>query len=301
MNEMGRELTPGDTVLDRIHAMMDRLTTRERRVAQILLANFPLAGLETVSVFAHKAGVSTATVLRFVNKLGFPVYAEFQAALRAQLETTLQSPLLRLERGNATRRGDQGSFLRTYADGVIANIRALVDALPEHEFNRVVELLCDDRREILVLGGRYTSKVGRYFADFLKTLRPRVTYVEGQTQTWANYLLDVRRNTVLLVFDTRRYQSDVIEFSRMAAAHGATIVLFTDPWHSDIAKVADHVLSFPVTSESIFDSMAVGMVLVEALQGALAVCLDDKARERLARLDALRAPLMPPRNGTDGD
>lgn len=281
-----------DRVLDRVHAALPDLTKRERRVAQVLMASYPVIGLETVSSFAEKAGVSTATVLRFVNKLGFPVYAGFQAALRAQLEATLQSPLLRFEGPAAADQG-KGGFLADYIESSIANLQDLQSRVPAQEFERVVEILADERRDVVVLGGRYTSNVGRYLVDFLKALRPRVTYVEGQTQKWAPYLLDVKRSTALVVFDARRYQPDVIRFSQAAAEKGATVILFTDPWHSEVARVAHHLLAYPVSSASLFDSSAAALVLVEALQGAVALRLGGKARQRLEALETLRRPLFP--------
>ncbi len=280
------------SVYDRIQELMAAFTDRERRVAQTLLANYPVAGLETVSRLAGTAGVSTATVLRFVNKLGFALYSDFQAALRSQLTETLQSPLTRM--AAARDRADaQASFLHRFTEAVTANARSMLDTLPASEFEATVELLCDTRRQIHVLGGRYSSSVGRYLVDFLKALRPRVGYIDGQTQKWPNHLLDFDRNTVLIVFDTRRYQSDVGAFARLAAERGCQIVLFTDIWHSDIARVAHRVLAFPVTVPSIFDSVAVGFIMAEALVGACAEKLGERSRTRIEDLEAFRMPLAP--------
>ena len=68
-------------IAQEVRARLNEFTSAEKRVAQTLLSNYPVAGLETVNSFAHRAQVSTATVLRFVNKLGFAIYSEFQAVL----------------------------------------------------------------------------------------------------------------------------------------------------------------------------------------------------------------------------
>src|SRR5690606_23725264 len=67
----------------------------ERRAAQTLVANYPLAVLTTLAEFSVQAGVSSPTILRFVARLGFQSYPEFQAALRDELAAQLQSPLSR--------------------------------------------------------------------------------------------------------------------------------------------------------------------------------------------------------------
>lgn len=282
----------GQSVYDRVQELMASFTDRERRVAQTLLANYPVAGLGTVSRLAGIAGVSTATVLRFVNKLGFPLYSDFQASLRSQLEETLQSPLTRIAAAPSPA-GTEGSFLHRFTRAVTANAETMLETLPASEFAAVADLLCDARKQIYVIGGRYSSSVGRYLVDFLKALRGRVGYIDGQTQKWPNELLDFDRNTVLVVFDTRRYQDDVGAFARLAAERGCQIVLFTDIWHSDIARVAHRVLAFPVTVPSIFDSVAVGFIMVEALLGACAHKLGERPRERIEQLESFRRPLAP--------
>lgn len=64
---------------------MGELPAGERRAAQTLVANYPLIGLKTVAEFAQAAGVSSPTILRFVARLGFHNYSEFQASLQEEL------------------------------------------------------------------------------------------------------------------------------------------------------------------------------------------------------------------------
>ena len=82
-----------ELIADRIGAM----PAGERRAAQTLIANYPLIGLKTVADFSQQAGVSSPTILRFVGRLGFQNYPEFQTALQDELAAQLQSPLNRAE------------------------------------------------------------------------------------------------------------------------------------------------------------------------------------------------------------
>ena len=75
----------------------------ERRAAQTLVANYPLIGLKTVADFSVAAGVSSPTILRFVSRLGFQNYPEFQAALQDELAEQLQSPALARRHPGAAR------------------------------------------------------------------------------------------------------------------------------------------------------------------------------------------------------
>ncbi len=284
-------------VLERLRYELPRLSGREARVARHLMANYPLAGLQTVAEFAEGSGVSTATVLRLVKRLGFPVYADFQTALRRHLEETLQSPLIRFGQRHDQEElsGPGTSFLNRFLEAMSAHLEAMHEHVPASEFDKVVALLADPKRDIHVLGGRYSSHLGAYFADLLAAIRGRVHVVGGQTQRWPQHLLDIGKGSVLVAFDVRRYQQDVIDFTRAAAQRGAAVVLMTDIWQSPAARVATHVLGFPVVAPSIFDVLGPGMVLTDALIGAVADHMGETGKARVELLEELRQPFAPPK------
>nr|WP_229582494.1 MurR/RpiR family transcriptional regulator [Paracoccus sp. S-4012] len=260
------------------------LSARELRAARHLAANFPISGLGTVAELAEASGVSTATVLRLVRRLGFAGYAQFQAALKTQLEIRLQSPLIRLERSE----GAGTDFLDAYFARLARDMEELRTGMDRAAFRAVTALLADPKRDLHVIGGRYSGRVAHYFADLLASVRPRVRAVDPDAQKHPQHLLGIGRASVLCVFDVRRYQDDVVDFARLAAAQKAKVVVLTDPWLSPAARVADHVLTFPIASPSIFDVMTGAMAVADALLGAVAHASGSEGRERMARLEALR-------------
>src|SRR2546422_10537654 len=82
-------------VVELVRQRLDSLSPAERRLARVLLASYPIAGLESVARFAERAGVSPPTVSRFISKLGFRGYPEFQESLRHEGQARLSSPLSR--------------------------------------------------------------------------------------------------------------------------------------------------------------------------------------------------------------
>lgn len=288
------------SVLENLRRLLPELSSREARAARHLMANYPIAGLTTVADFAEQSGVSTATVLRLVKRLGFPVYSDFQVALRSHIEETLQSPLIRL--GERQKRDDMASdtfFMRT-CDRMADHFRALPEILPEREFNRAAQLLSDRKRDIHLLGGRYSSNIAHYMGDLLTAVRGKVTVVSGQTQTWPQHLLDMGRSSVLVVFDVRRYQEDVVAFTAAAAKRGVTVILLTDVWQSPAARFADLVLPFPVDAPSIFDVLTIALGVAEGLVGAVAEMAEPAGRTRIETLETIRAQLTGPEDKAGG-
>lgn len=288
---MKREATTktGDlSIAESIRQGLGRLTPTERKPAMALLANYPVPGLETVAQFAKRAGVSGPTILRLVAKLGFASYPRFQQALRDELELRLQPPLAKAPAARQGGRRADGDFLNRYGRAIIANIERSLSEVPRSEFKGALALLSDRRRRISLVGGRFTASLALQFYLHLRELRPQVQLVSGQTATWVEHLLDVGRKDVLIVFDIRRYQDDVVRFSQEAAALGADIVLFTDHWLSPIAAAARHVFALRTTLPSSWESFAALSALTEVMVARLQELNWGDASQRMERLEKIR-------------
>src|SRR5579864_5601866 len=96
-SEMARDVTNGTDarIGELVRHRQAELSPAERKLARVLLASYPIAGLESVARFAERARVSPPTVTRFITKLGFRGYPEFQETLRHEVQARLSSPLAR--------------------------------------------------------------------------------------------------------------------------------------------------------------------------------------------------------------
>jgi DNA-binding MurR/RpiR family transcriptional regulator len=274
-----------------VRQRMGTLSASERRLARVLLAFYPVAGLENLTRFAERAGVSPATVTRFIAKLGLRGYPEFQDSLREELQARLSSPLARFEQASPGHSSDSvlhDSFA-TFEDGLSSSL----DMVSEHDFEAVVDLLANARGRVLALGGRVSAFLARYLASQLHLIRGGVELIDPERSNPADHLVDLARRDVLVVFDYRRYQSDTINSARVAAARGSTVVLVTDPWLSPAAASARYVLVTGVqTTVAPFDSMVSALALTEALIAGVLVRLGESAHARMRRLDDLRGGMV---------
>lgn len=140
------------TVDQRVRDAMPRLTPAERKVAHILLASYPMAGLETVAVLAGRAQTSGPTILRFIAKLGFDSYHDFQRCLRAELEDKLDSPLSRYDHGPRAAGIGGDDSLSQLSDALTRNVAEGFARISRGEFAEIMGLLCDENRAIYCLG-----------------------------------------------------------------------------------------------------------------------------------------------------
>lgn len=280
-----KNATEPASIQDRVRQELQSFSDAERRVAHALLGEYPLAGLETVAKFAKRAGTSGPTILRFIGRLGYANYAEFQDALRSEIHISLQGPLTRYP---SLPRGEQSGIFDEITAALCKSVAGAAQNVRRGDFAQIVSRLCDLDRGIFLLGGRFSWMLASYFHHYLRELRPGARIVRDSSAAWADYLLDVRKGDILIVFDFRRYQKDVLEFARGAHAQGAEVVLITDIWYSPIAAFAKFVLACPVSVPSAFDTGVPGLAMVEIITAGVVEKLGGRAKDRIAGLETLR-------------
>ncbi|MEQ1944854.1 MurR/RpiR family transcriptional regulator [Mesorhizobium sp. VNQ89] len=260
------------------------MSASERRAAQTLIASYPLAGLKTVAEFSQAAGVSSPTILRFVARLGFQNYPEFQAALQDELAAQLQSPASRAGRKQPVRQGS----LPVTAEATVANIGETFRHLSARQISDIVELLAQPKAGIFLVGGRFTDPIAGYMAAHLSIIRPHVLHLPGQEGNWRDRLIDMGKRDVLLIFDIRRYQDNLLAFAEKAHRRGVHIILFTDQWLSPIARFARHVVAGRTEVPSAWDSSAALFVVAETFIGELTARTADESQRRIGEMEDLR-------------
>lgn len=273
------------TVSDVISGHFDALTRAERQLATSLLDNYPVSGLGSITTVAENAGVSTPTVARMVQKLGFRGFPDFQARLHHELEATLSSPISKHDRWAANAPG--AHILNRFADTIMNNLRQTLAHVETAEFDSASALLADRQRSIYIIGGRITKALADYLFTHLQVIRPNVTQIASNPSSWPHYVLNMKAGDVLVIFDIRRYEQEMETLGRVAHERGVKIVLFTDQWASPVAKVAAKVFRVQIEAPSAWDSSVVTLFIVEALIEAVQSSGWEETSGRLKALESL--------------
>lgn len=270
-------------VKDRIEDLKADLTPAERQVTSVLMRDYPVAGLQSVTRFAEAAAVSTPTVIRLARKLGFEGFADMQEALREEAAAQIKRPMLK---GGGWPDGHHGSpAFRAFAEAIFDNLNRTIERLDPKTFDAIGRLLSSPKKRVYLSGGRITRSNADYFFNHLQIIRPNVTLLSHSPNVWPQFLLDVDRNAVLVVFDIRRYERDLERLATLAKERGATIVLFTDQWGSPVSKQADHVVNAMVEVPSNWDSTVAINLVIEALVADVQRRRWDEAKDRIEALE----------------
>jgi DNA-binding MurR/RpiR family transcriptional regulator len=280
--------TPRTTIAEKLRFKAGELTAAERKLMAALFADYPVAGLSSMSEFARDAGVSTPTVLRLAKKLGFAGFPAFQEALRAELSARLQNPIAKHDRWSAE--APDTHILNRFATAAMENLSGSLKLMDHRSFDAIVALLADRRNGILLSGGHITHALATYLFTHLNMARPGVALLPSASAIWPQQLLDIGRGDVLVVFDIRRYDARMLEFAASARERGARIVLITDQWISPIARIAVHSLTLRIEAPSSWDSNIVPLFVAEALIAATVNARWPETQARIRELENLADP-----------
>lgn len=274
-----------ETIAEKLQHQFESLTRAERQLANTMLENYPVSGLGSITTIAAKAEVSTPTVARMVQKLGFTGFPDFQAALRGELEAKIAGPITKHD--TWAEAAPDAHILNRFTDAVIGNIRQSLGAIDPKSFDAACNLLGDKDRSIYVAGGRITRALADYFFLHFQVIRPSVTHIQSISNAWPHYVLDMKPGDVVVIFDVRRYETSTLKLAEMAKERGAEIILFTDQWRSPVAEHASHCFSNRIEVPSAWDSSVASILLVETMISAVETMSWGETKERMKELEGL--------------
>ncbi len=273
------------TLAERIRENFDELTRAEHQLADIILENYPVSAMGSITTLANASRVSTPTVARMARKLGFSGFPAMQIALREELEATISNPIAKHERFAES--APDTHILNRFAEAALENMRQSLKRIDPKTFDSVAALLSNSENDVYVAGGRITHTIAQYFFTHMQVIRKGMNLIDSGSSTWPHFVLNMNEGDVLVAFDIRRYERDLLRLAEMATARGVTLVLFTDQWGSPAARHARHVFNLRIEVPSAWDSSVVTLFLVEALLAAVQTNTWGETRDRVKSLEEL--------------
>jgi len=267
-------------VTDRITNAGPQLTAAERRVAQVVLERPQLVAFGTVADLATQANAGAATVVRLAGKLGFDGFSALQSSVQNDLSQQLRPAVERIRE-----LADHQPLERHQAIAT-SNVMSTLDAVSRSDMEKVIALLSDIDRPVLVLAGDAERGVALQFVHDLNALRPGVTIVSGTDVAVRRQLATSAPTSTLVVIDLRRYERWLLDGLAMSERVGHTIVALSDGPLSPLAMGADYSFMLAAQSVSPFDSHVGTLALLELLVAAVAEQLRESAGPRLECVEA---------------
>jgi DNA-binding MurR/RpiR family transcriptional regulator len=266
--------------------MMPQFTASERKVANVILADYPFTALEGIRDLAERTGVSAPSITRFVAKIGAAGFGDFQRQLIGELKEGRQSPL-----DLQVRQIQVGSseFLTAYSQRLSGVLAEMAETISQSQFETICSLISDRGRNVFLIGGRVTDSIAGFLSIHLRQVRDRIYHIPGNPELQPEYVLRMRRKDVVIFFDFRRYQRNLQKLAELVATERqASIILITDKWISPIARSSAHIVALPIEVGTAWDTATAAVAFVEALIVKVSETDWSASQERIRAWDRIR-------------
>lgn len=261
----------------------EALTPKGRILSAYILANPRKVIFMTTRELAEACGVSEATVVRFVGRLGYEGYGAFQQDLRDTVDTELTL----MDRVDLTDLGQPDTErLRRVVREEIENLRQLYESADMAAIRQVVALL-REAPEVYVVGSRLSYTAAYYLGWCLTKVRKGVRILRGSDRTSIDWLTIAPSEALVVLFAISRYPNELIRIGRLARRLGHNLVLITDSAACPLIPFAGQTLLAPSRSIPLFGSSTSMSGLVNYLVQELASGLGGAIKKHQERLEQM--------------
>jgi RpiR family carbohydrate utilization transcriptional regulator len=272
---------PNGAVLARIRGLESSFTKSEAAVARLIVAETDKVVGMSVEALAERAGVSTASVMRLCQALGYSGFREFKIALAYERGAAPQQAL-EVE----IRAGDRpGQLMRKVVQAEIRALQETLALIEESSLDAAVSALAGAGRvEVYGMGSSTPVVVDAYYR-FLRIGLRVSTPPDSHMQSVAAALLEPG-DVALVVSHTGRTQ-EVLTAAQEARNAGATVIALTSFFRSPLLDLADiHLVTAVQETTSRVEAMSsrtAHLAVVDSLYVALTMTRNEGSKEALVK------------------
>jgi len=268
-------------IVSRLQRVDQDLSPAERRVAEIVTADYEAATRMTIAELADRAQVSQPSVTRFCRSLGCASFSEFKISLATTL--TVASAYLKSER---VFDDDAGHLAHTVMMRAAGAVRECLDQIDTAIVSTAIDALAASQRiDLYGQGGGSAALVEDAKLRFFRLGMPVSAYTDGHQQRMSAATLGPG-DAVLAISNSGR-SKPVVEAVEIARSFGARTIAVTRPG-TPLAAAAEIVIAITIAEGPDVmmptPSRYAHMAIIDTLAAGVAKKLGPRARESLRRV-----------------
>jgi len=254
---------------------------------QRILANFILENIETVPLLSvsdlgKKAGVSSATVVRFSRVLGFDGYLNFRSHLMNLLKDKL-SPVAKF-RTTLSKKEEYNDSLHKIAHQVVQNLDLSLQYNNLQDFKHIVTHL-QEAKNIYTIGLGISKYLAEIMAYQLKLYLKNAFAMSADALSFSEQIILLTPQDLLITFSFPPYSRQTVEAAQLAHQMKIPVVSFTDKKTSPIAQYSIHMLIAKTDNILFTNSLGAISMLINALVTEIALTDDKKILAGLEKIE----------------
>jgi DNA-binding MurR/RpiR family transcriptional regulator len=258
----------------------------ERAIARYLLDNMDEVPFETGAVIAAAAGVSEASVARFVRRLGFADLKDLKRNLRHRNRADLDNAGARFRIG-----GPHQERLARSLQMEQAGLAAAYGLAHGKLWDQIVALLADSE-QVNCVGFQAVKGLALDFSTRLRWVRGGVRFAEGLGGTFSEILTDGSKRSCVVMVDTAEYAAMTFRLAAEIKQRRIPLIIVTDKYSHWAADFTDLALEVSTRVDLYWDSTASISAVLTLLTHAVAEKLGHKAEKRMNELEQIAGNLQ---------
>lgn len=220
-------------ILERIHAAYYQLTSTERKVADLVLAQPSQVQFMSITQLADECGTAEATVTRFCRRLNLKGFNAFKIELARHSASTSAKPKDREPNSLVNRSLEVG---RLASDAVYQTI----ELVEPKQVLRAVELI-ESAQHVVCIGSGGSMIMATECAHLFSTVSGNFQAVPD-SHLQMSAVATMGQGDVVMLFSYSGATTNGLQVLELAKARGISTILVTRFHKSPAAKLADVVL-----------------------------------------------------------
>lgn len=270
-------------IMLQLEKRLSEMTVAQRKVAEYISQNTMEAAFSTIDKIAHSAGVSTTSVIRLANTLGYSAFSEFQKDLKDYLRFH-SSPINKLSLNSAEMipESTQSDVISSVYRNELENIASAMQMLNENSLTEIARKL-EQAKSIYVCGARTSESVARYLTYNLNRMFLNVTYVGDSLSGELTVLKKIGPGDVLIAVTVSRYNKGICKIAALCKQWQVPVVAITDSYDSPLVPCSDYQLIGKCRSNAFHNSIISQVFLCDTLIKICSQINPERVRENLKR------------------
>jgi len=228
-------------VIEDILTRLDALTPKAKILGNFIVQNPRRAVFMTTRELSEACQVSEATVVRFVDQLGYDGYGGFLQALRDIVDTELTLPDRIDLPGQA---GPGYELLHQVLLEEMNNIKQIYETVDLRDLTSFVDQLADSP-SAYIIGSRLSFTFAYYLGWSLTKVRKGIQIYKGSDKTTIDWLTIAPAQTLVVMFAVTRYPNELIHIARHTIRQAHTLILITDSSTCPLIQFAHQTIITP--------------------------------------------------------
>ena len=284
---MGNFMKQTKALTRRILALGE-LTPSEIKIADFFSRNYWNLGFENTTSISNKTGVSKATVVRFISKLGYERFSVFLEELRKDVVAGQNFLPIQnyLEKKLLNDKAEEDILGRNFLH-INQNLEHTYARIDQDRFWEAARLIAQTIGNVYITGQRSSYAMAYLFFNMISRIRPGCILIETESTSMTDRLLDVNADDLLVAIFRHPYAKATQRIAKHFESCDTPIIVLTDSAFNPIQKLTTVKIEVDTDGFSIFTSSASMVVVLESLNIAVLKFCDDSVYQRLEKAESL--------------